>query len=584
LLSRIRRLIFPPRDSSLARRLIPLVIVLAIPLIILLVIPATWQYSNSPEFCGETCHTMPPEYNTYLVSPHARVLCVDCHIGRGSIYEQFIRKAGHSKLIFDTLTDNYEFPIFVDTMRPARETCEMCHFPEKFSDDSLRAIHRFEDNEENDPYIIYLLMHTGGGTAREGLGRGIHWHIENTVEFVATDEHEQDIPWVRVTFNDGKTVEYTIEDSPVTADNVDDYDIQEMDCITCHNRISHMIPPPQSLVDNALSRGDISSSIPFIREQGVDLLAADYETSAEASEASLSLEDFYQDAYPEYYAENAEQIENAARLLEQLYAENNYPEQELDWMTHSNNIGHRDWPGCFRCHDGNHFSTEGEAVRLECNLCHSIPQIVYPGEIEPMLPLTTGIEPASHKETTWISRHHNELDTSCANCHTVSNPGGTSDTSFCSNSGCHGVDWRYANLDAPTLALNLGIEQEPAEPAPLLKDQPAQSVTYQDLQPLFEQQCAACHGDTPTKGLRVTDYDSLLAGSETGPVIVPGEPGESLLLDVLASGHFGNFTETQLGLVEQWIADGAPQGAAAEEPPAEEVATQIGRASCRERV
>ena len=137
--------------------------------VVLLAVPPVWEYSNSVQFCGETCHTMPPEYQTYLVSPHARVPCVDCHIGRGLIITQAIRKTGHMRLLWDTITHNYEYPIFVSTMRPARETCELCHFPEKFSSDSLVEIQRFRQNEENTPYDIYLLMHTGGGSAREGL-------------------------------------------------------------------------------------------------------------------------------------------------------------------------------------------------------------------------------------------------------------------------------------------------------------------------------------------------------------------------------------------------------------------------------
>lgn len=571
---RLRHFFFPPRDRSLLRRVLPLTLLAAVPLIILLIVPAAWQYSNSPEFCGKTCHTMPPEYNTYLVSPHARILCVDCHIGRGSIYDQFISKAGHSRLLYATLTNNYEFPIMVSEMRPARETCELCHYPEKFSDDSLRSLHRFQDNKTNDPYIIYLLMHTGGGTSREGLGRGIHWHIENKIEFIAMDELQQEIPWIRVRYNDGRTVTYTVEDPPIDTSNIRQYDLNEMDCITCHNRISHLIPQPENLVDAALNRGDLAGDIPDIRSEGVQVLEAKYESTTEAIEAIGSLEEYYKTEYPDYYAESTQKIENAISLLEQLYTTNTYPEQELDWRTHPNNIGHKDWPGCFRCHDGKHFSEDGEAIRLECNLCHSIPQIVHPGEIEPMLPLTTGIEPASHKDTTWISQHHNKLDTSCANCHTIENPGGTSDTSFCSNSGCHGVDWRYAGFDAPALAVSMGIEQQPETQGQLPQGVSGEDVTYQDLQPVFQQQCGMCHGETPSVDLSVTEYVTLMAGSENGPVIVPGAPDESRILAVLTAGHFAQFTDEQMRLLRQWIANGAPEGATAEAAPAKPITYQ----------
>ncbi len=570
-MSRIYRFFFPPPGTPAWSRVLRLAVLLAIPLVIVLLLPAAWEYSNSPEFCGTTCHTMPPEYNTYLVSPHARVLCVDCHIGRGSFYDQFIRKSGHSKLLWATITENYEYPIQVSSMRPARDTCELCHYPEKFSDDSLRVLNRYRDNETNDPYDVYLLMHTGGGTRREGLGYGIHWHVENTVEYVATDRLEQNIPWVRVTDVDGATTEYVSTESPLDPDELGEYEVLEMDCITCHNRISHLLDTPEHLVDSALNRGDMPDDIPYVRARSVELLAERYESFDEARESIAGLAEYYRDSYPDYYEANTAKIDGAVDLLVNLWEDNTFPEQELDWKTHPNNIGHRDWPGCFRCHDGKHFNEADEAIRLECNLCHSIPQIVLPNEIEPMLPLATGIEPSSHRETTWISRHHNAFDATCENCHTTANPGGTTDTSFCSNSGCHGTDWRYAGFDAPTLALELGIDQQPEGVPPLLEGMEAEGITFQELQPVFEQACGQCHSAAAsTVGLNVTEYDALLAGSDDGPVIEPGAPEDSLILDVLAGGHFGELTEEQMALLEAWIAAGAPEGEAASEPEATE--------------
>ena len=244
----------------------PLLLVAIIIGIPLLALPPLWEYSNSAQFCGTTCHTMPPEYQTYLVSPHARVPCVDCHIGRDLIAVQFFRKSAHLRLIVATVLNEYEYPIRTSEMRPARQTCERCHYPEKFSDDSLRVLNRFENNRTNDPYEIYLLMHTGGGSEREGLGRGIHWHIENPVEYIALDAEEQEIPWVRVNTAEGEQIEYNAINSPVDTDNLEQYELHEMDCITCHNRISHLIDTPASLVDSALERGDLS------REDAAEML------------------------------------------------------------------------------------------------------------------------------------------------------------------------------------------------------------------------------------------------------------------------------------------------------------------------
>ena len=132
----LKSLFSPPPGSPFLRYVLPYVVVLAaVFLPILVAVPPIWEYSNSSVFCGTTCHTMPPEYNTYLISPHARVPCVDCHIGRDLMIIQASRKVGHMRLVIDTLLDNYEYPIQTSEMRPARETCELCHFPQKFSDE-----------------------------------------------------------------------------------------------------------------------------------------------------------------------------------------------------------------------------------------------------------------------------------------------------------------------------------------------------------------------------------------------------------------------------------------------------------------
>lgn len=550
---RIRPLLFPsPNGSARNKLILPLAIGGLI--LILLAIPPIWEYTNTASFCGTTCHTMPPEYNTYLVSPHARVPCVDCHIGRDLIAVQFTRKIGHLRLVAATILDNYELPIRTSEMRPARETCEVCHFPETFADDSLRVINSFSDDRTNDPYTIYLLMHTGGGNQRTGLAKGIHWHVQSRISYIPLDRDEQEIPWVRVENPDGTVTDYNAVNSPIDTSNLEQYEMHEMDCIACHNRIAHLIDSPSNLVDAALADNSISRDLPFIRNRAVELLSATYHLPEDALTAMASLDQYYRQYYSDSY--NREEVSNVITELEQLYTDNNYPDKKLDWRTHPNNVGHRDWPGCFRCHDGQHFSTDGKVIRLECNLCHSIPLVTQPGEIEPKLALASGIEPASHLDSTWITRHHNVFDASCSNCHETSNPGGTDNSSFCSNSACHGVNWRYAGFNAPGLAAMLGIYQ--VQPEPILEDFNGQP-TYAILQPLFVQECGGCHGPVPSKDLRLTDYASLMAGASDGPVITPGNPDESRMLQVLTAGHFATLSDHQMELLKQWITDGAPE-------------------------
>jgi len=170
---RLRAFFLPPAESPLWIRILPYLTLGVLTLAVLVGSAYAWDYTNSPQFCGTACHTMPPEYTAYLTSPHARVDCVECHIGRGFIATRISRKAGDMQHVFATLFHTYEFPITADNLRPARETCERCHSPEKFSDDSLREIRTFGDDPANTPLSIFLILHTGGGVSREGLGRGI---------------------------------------------------------------------------------------------------------------------------------------------------------------------------------------------------------------------------------------------------------------------------------------------------------------------------------------------------------------------------------------------------------------------------
>ena len=131
----LKNFFLPPEGSPMWVRLLPYAVLGVLTIILLSAAAVGWEYTNSSEFCGTSCHTMPPEYSAYLVSPHARVECVDCHIGKGFITTRITRKAGDMKHIYATMFHTYEFPIRAGELRPARDTCEKCHYPEKFSDD-----------------------------------------------------------------------------------------------------------------------------------------------------------------------------------------------------------------------------------------------------------------------------------------------------------------------------------------------------------------------------------------------------------------------------------------------------------------
>jgi hypothetical protein len=556
----LRNFFFPPAGSPWWVRLLPYAFLGVLTFFVLVGSVYAWDYTNSPQFCGESCHTMPPEYTAYLLSPHAEVDCVECHIGRGFFATRVSRKAGDLEHVFDTTFHNYEFPIRAKKMRPASETCEKCHSPAKFSDDSLREIRRYDINAANTPTSTYLVLKTGGGTARQGLGRGIHWHIENPVYYLPTDELDQEIPYIRVVNDDGTTTDYLDINSDLDTSAINLDDLKQMDCITCHNRITHLVLTPEDTVDQLMSRGLISPSIPSIRALAVEVYGAEYPT-VEAGQAAIGgLMDWYKQNHAEFVAQNPGLVDAAIVALQDAYAKSNFPEQQVNYATHPNNIGHKDSPGCFRCHDGKHLNAEQEPIRLECNLCHSIPVVAGPPDFLADIEVSRGLEPSSHLDPSWIHMHREVFDTSCVNCHTTDDPGGTSNTSFCSNSACHGNVWEYAGFDAPGLR-EIVLAQLPAQPTPTPLPA-AVDVTYEAvIGPVFAQRCTACHGgSSPVQELDLTTYQGALRGGAGGPAIVAGDSTGSLLVQVQSGpqNHFGQLSPEELDLVAGWIDAGAP--------------------------
>jgi len=555
---RLKKFFFPGPNAPLKLLILPYVALGVITLALLTGGIAGWEYSNSPEFCGTTCHTMPPQDVAYKASPHANVTCEECHIGRTSFFNQMSRKTQGLHELYYMTFNLYEYPIRAKALRPARDTCEKCHQPETFSSDSLRVLPRFENDENNTRNDIYLILKTGGGAKREGLGRGIHWHIVNTVEYYATDEWEQEIPYVRVNNDDGSTTEYVDVESGFDVSTMDESKVKTVDCITCHNRVTHEFTIPTESVDTAMSRGVISPDIPQIHQKALDVLYVKYESRDEAFAAFDEVGESYKST--DYYAGHEEQIASAVQALKDIYDRTVFNDQEVDWSTHPNNLGHVNSPGCFRCHDGKHLNAANEAVRLECNVCHSIPRVAGPDDFVTNIEISRGPEPDSHRNPNWISLHNEAFGSSCSACHTMDDPGGTSNTSFCSNSACHGNVYSFAGFDAPALREILKDQLPPPEP---VAEPPAQvdNPTYENYAgPLFETKCSACHGDLASGGLNLLTYENLMKGGSDGAVIVPGDSANSVLFQIQSEGkHFAKLTSEELEIIKQWIDSGAPE-------------------------
>jgi hypothetical protein len=45
---------------------------------------------------------------------------------------------------------------------------------------------------------------------------------------------------------------------------------------------------------------------------------------------------------------------------------------KVGWGTHPDNLGHNDYPGCFRCHDGSHNAKDGKNITNDCAMCHNL--------------------------------------------------------------------------------------------------------------------------------------------------------------------------------------------------------------------
>jgi hypothetical protein len=535
------------------------------PLLILLVLVLglvgggtyAWDYTNSPKFCGTTCHTMPPQNAAYLASPHANVYCTECHIGRAFVGQQLARKTEDVREVTSMVFHLYEFPIRASRTRPARETCEKCHQPEAFANDSLVSLTHFASDQHNTATTTYLVLKTGGGAKREGLGKGIHWHIVNQVQYYATDDLSQKIPFVRVTNDNGTTTDYVDVQSGFDPEITDASKLKTMDCVTCHNRVTHDFTPPTEAVDTAMERGLIDRTIPDIHLKAVELLSAKYQTRDDAMQAIAGLDKYYQNST--YQGHEAE-IKAAIKAIQNIWDQTVFLDQKVDWTTYPNNLGHINSPGCFRCHDGKHLDANQQAIRLECNLCHSVPVVAGPDDFVSKIEISRGPEPDSHRNPNWIALHNKSIDTSCVACHTMEDAGGTSNQSFCSNSACHGNAYTFAGFDAPNLRAALEPQIPSPAPTPTAGPPPSNPTYDANIGPLLTAKCTACHNpSTLAGGMDATTYAGLMKGGKQGAVIVPGDAANSLLVKIQSATHFMNLLPEELDLVKAWINAGSPE-------------------------
>jgi len=330
------------------------------------------NYMDSVSFCGQTCHTvMQPEFTAYQSSPHSRVECVKCHIGPGAGW--FVRsKLSGVRQVFAVAFKTYPRPIPtpVHNLRPARETCETCHWPQVFGGNRLKIIPKYADDESNTASKTVLLLHIGGGNGTQGI-HGMHVGPGVHIRYAATDEKRQTIPWVEYRDAKGKITAYSASDTKGALPG--NLPIREMDCMDCHNRPSHAYEMPDSAVDRAMAAGSISPSLPFAKKTSVAILRATYATRDDAeSRIPAAFQTFYRQKYPAIYTSQQGEIESSARSVLAIYQRNIFPAMNVTWGAYPNNVGHTDFPGCFRCHDDGHVAPGGAKITQDCGACHNM--------------------------------------------------------------------------------------------------------------------------------------------------------------------------------------------------------------------
>jgi nitrate/TMAO reductase-like tetraheme cytochrome c subunit len=374
-----------------------------------------YEYTDSDEFCGTVCHTvMEPEYTAYKHSPHAKVGCVSCHIGPGAGW--FVRsKLSGAYQVYSVMFDKYPRPIPtpIENLRPARETCEQCHWPSHFfSEKKVDNVYYLSD-ENNSRWSLSLLMKIGGGNEEAGNTSGIHWHmnIANKITYYATDRTRMVIPWVKAVSKNGKETIYRSTKINFDEKKLTEDDLRVMDCIDCHNRPSHIYHPPMRSVNHVMAQDWINSELPFIKSVSIQALERTYRKKSIALDSiKLFVNDFYESNYPEIAAGKKGEIEQAVKQLRKIYSRNYFPEMKVSWREFPEQIGHMYSPGCFRCHDGNHVSDDGKIISNDCNVCHTLLAQSFEGNEQVSMKGVDYIHPVDVGGS-W-------KDSDCSTCHT----------------------------------------------------------------------------------------------------------------------------------------------------------------------
>ncbi len=357
-------------------RLVRTVVVLTLINLIFISIASirTLEFMDKATFCGTACHNvMNPEWTTYQQSPHARVQCVECHVGEGAQALIDSKLNGMWQVISATFK-LYDKPIPtpVHNLRPARETCEKCHWPKMFLGERTQNITHYAADETSTPRYTTLVMKVG--TGRTGLENGSHWHVAeaNEIRYAAADRERMVMQWVDAKQPDGSFKRFRNSDlmqSQATASEP----VRTMDCVDCHNRATHIYEYPEAAVDHRLQRGLLPRDLPFMKRTALGALMGSYsDTTAGLAGIEDAIRHFYRDNYPQLTGPRGAAIDSAVQTVQNIYRRNIHPYMGIRWGSYPNHLGHQNRGGCFRCHNPKMVNEQGQSISMECTLCHSI--------------------------------------------------------------------------------------------------------------------------------------------------------------------------------------------------------------------
>jgi nitrate/TMAO reductase-like tetraheme cytochrome c subunit len=347
-------------------------------------------YMDTPQFCGAMCHMMKPEYVGHQDSTHASVECAECHIAptAGGWIEA---KMNGTRQLWEMITNTYPRPIpsALESRRlvPSKETCENCHWAEKLTGTRLVVSPSYGTDEKNSSSYSVLMMLVGGSQMK-GIHQA-HFAAGWEIRYSASDSKRQTILWVEQR-NTRTRETKTYLASGIKPEQLTQLPKFSMQCVDCHNRPTHDFLPADRALNRALALGELDATLAFIKKQGLAVLQGNYSSSADAArKIPAAIETFYEQSYPQVYAQRKADVRRAGNAILAIYNRNVFPDMKVTWGTYANNLGHTDSLGCFRCHDGSHTTADGKnTIGQDCTSCH---QLLAVGESSPEILKTLGL-------------------------------------------------------------------------------------------------------------------------------------------------------------------------------------------------